>query len=443
MLLPLPVLSNRVHWLINLRWVACGGVVAVVWLTSSVLQVIPDPTPLYFITAGMVLYNSIFAYLAYRHPPVGTTLDRTIVLQMTFDQISLAGLLYFSSMIHNPFIFYFVFHMTIAALLIHGRAPYGLAGLASLLVGGILGLEYLGWIPSHNLTFTQSSPLFSESVSEMNGIYLVGYFIAFSTTLWITVYFTASIHNYMHQAEAVMRQKEKMLGISQLVAGIAHQISNPLDGAQNCLRSIGRSIKNDDHLLHYVNLISQALDRIERTARRVQSFARPHGLKLESVDVNKVVEAMIELLGSTVSKTIQIQTVLGNVPPVLGDFHTLQEVLFHLSTNALAAMPNGGKLVFRTFSRQMEAFEQNPQVAIEVVDTGCGIPRDNYERIFEPFFTTRSENGGTGLGLSLCRILIFEMGGRIEMESVVNQGSTFRIFLNTTKPIVGKSREFV
>ncbi len=432
MLLPFPVLSNRVRWLVNLRWIACGGVFVVVWLSSSVLNLVPNPVPLYLISGAMVLYNCIFAYRVQRHPPVGASLDRMIIFQMSLDQISLAGLLYFSSMVQNPFIFYFVFHMTIAALLLHGWAPYGLACLASFLVGAILGLEYLGWIPTHTLTFAQSSSVLT--INMTNGIYLLGLFVAFSTALWITVYFTASVHNYMHHAEAVMRQKEKMLGISQLVAGIAHQISNPLDGAQNCLRTIGRSIKNDDHLLHYVNLISQALDRIERTARRVQSFARPHGLKLESVDVNKAVEALIELLGSTVSKNIQIRTDLGNVPPVMGDFHTLQEVLFHLSTNALAAMPNGGKLFFRTSLAQTETFEPNSQVAVEVIDSGCGIPHENYERVFEPFFTTRSDNGGTGLGLSLCRILIFEMGGRIEMESAVNQGTTFRIRLNATEP---------
>jgi two-component system cell cycle sensor histidine kinase/response regulator CckA len=189
-------------------------------------------------------------------------------------------------------------------------------------------------------------------------------------------------------------------------------------------------------------MVSQALERIERTARRVQSFAHPHGLKLESVDVNKAVEAMIELLGSTFGKNIEIATDLGKIPPVLSDFHTLQEVLFHLSTNALAAMPGGGRLTFRTSLRQTKTFEQNPQVTVEIIDTGCGIPRENYDRIFEPFFTTRSDNGGTGLGLSLCRILIFEMGGQIDVDSVVNQGTTFRILLNATEPILHNQKEF-
>ena len=79
-----------------------------------------------------------------------------------------------------------------------------------------------------------------------------------------------------------LRQKEKMLGIGQLVAGIAHQIANPLDGVQNCLQTIGERVKNDPHLTEYVQLMAEALERIERTAKRVQAFARPHGIELQA-----------------------------------------------------------------------------------------------------------------------------------------------------------------
>ena len=68
-------------------------------------------------------------------------------------------------------------------------------------------------------------------------------------------------------------------------------------------------------------------------------------------------------------------------------------------------------------------------MAIEVTDTGVGIPRVNLEKIFEPFFTTRGDSGGTGLGLGLCRMLIYEMGGRIEVRSVLNHGTTFTVML--------------
>ncbi|GAF97049.1 unnamed protein product, partial [marine sediment metagenome] len=143
----------------------------------------------------------------------------------------------------------------------------------SVLVGLVMLLEFLGWIPIFPLEFPSDTP----GTRPLDGLYLLGLFVAFASSLWITVYFTTSIRRYVDRAHAEIRQKEKMLGIGQLVAGIAHQIANPLDGIQNCLRRIGEGVKDDSHLTEYVQLMGEALERIERTAKRVQAFARPRG----------------------------------------------------------------------------------------------------------------------------------------------------------------------
>ena len=176
-----------------------------------------------------------------------------------------------------------------------------------------------------------------------------------------------------------------------------------------------------------------ALDRIERTAKRVQAFALPHGVTLQTTDLNAVVESTLALLGPTRRNRVQIQTELNDVPPVQGDPYTLQEVLFNLCINALAAMPRGGTLTLRTRLLGGGDDDQLDSVAVEVADTGMGIPRANLERIFEPFFTTRADSGGTGMGLGLCRMLISEMGGRIEVRSVVQQGTVFTVVLNPAR----------
>jgi len=130
------------------------------------------------------------------------------------------------------------------------------------------------------------------------------------------------------------------------------------------------------------------------------------------------------------SNNVRIRTELGDVPPAQGDPYTLQEVLFNLCSNAFAAMPQGGTLTLRTRALGGRDDDQMDSVAIEVADTGVGIPRVHLEKIFEPFFTTRADSGGTGLGLGLCRMLISEMGGRIEVRSVVEQGTVFTVVLN-------------
>jgi len=224
-----------------------------------------------------------------------------------------------------------------------------------------------------------------------------------------------------------------MLGISQLVAGIAHQISNPLDGIGNCLQTIGRGVKDDAHLSQYVQLMAEALGKIERTTKSVQAFASPKGLMLQDIEVNKAIEAVVQLLEHSVLQKIQLVTELGKVPRVRGDMHTLQEVVFNLCTNAIDAMPNGGELFLRSHVLEADTFRQFRRVAIDVADTGCGIPESNIGKIFEPFFTTRKDAGGTGLGLALCRMLISEMDGQIEVSSIPKEKTTFRIILNAAK----------
>jgi signal transduction histidine kinase len=268
-----------------------------------------------------------------------------------------------------------------------------------------------------------------ESPPPLVAGYLIATFVAFASTLWITLYFAKSIRAYVDRAHQELRQKEKMVGIGQLVAGIGHQIANPLDGVQNCLRRIGERVRDDARLTEYVQLMEEALDRIEKTTKRVQSFARPRGMELEDTSVNAAVESTLQLLGPQHKEGIIIETALGDVPLVRGDAYTLQEVLFNLCLNAIAAMPGGGVLKLRTVALGPRDDFNPGDVAIEVSDTGVGIPRGNLERIFEPFFTTRADSGGTGLGLGLCRMLISEMDGRIQVRSELNQGTTFTVVL--------------
>jgi signal transduction histidine kinase len=424
------ILTNRVRWLINLRWMFCFGVILVVWLSSSVLEVVTYSKSLY-ITAGIILfYNTVFV-LYERYRACGRqNLNKHIMAQMILDLISLSLLLYFSGIPYNPFFFYYVFHIAIAALLLIGWAPYLLATLASCLAGVVMTLGYLGYAPRSAFSLDPGSYHTAVLGNGPHWVYLVGFFIALTTTLWITVYFTSSVHNYLSRVQGVIRQKEKMLGIGQLVAGIAHQISNPLDGVENCLRTIGRGVKDDAHLTRYVQLMAEALERIERTTKSVQAFAGPHGLTQQDTDANEAVEAVVQLLGQNISQKIQLVTELGKVPLVRGDPHILQEVIFNLCSNALAAMPDGGELCLRSFVLEADTFSQFKRVAIEVADTGRGIPESDIDKIFEPFFTTRKDAGGTGLGLALCRMLISEMDGQIEVSSVPKQNTVFRLILN-------------
>ena len=416
------------RWFIRVRWLACAAVFATIWFTSAVLGVVVYPLPLYLVAGGMVAYNALFEWMQRRTLAGDLNVERSVFRQVACDLVALTLLLYFSDLARNPFLFFFVFHMIIASMYLHRSTPYLVGAMAVGLVGAVLLLEYLGWIPGFPLHYpTDAGP---PTARSPDGVYLAGLFVAFASTMWMAVYFTTSIHRYVDHAFAEFRQKEKMVGIGQLVAGIAHQIANPLDGVQNCLQRVGERVKDDPRLTEYIQMMTEALERIERTAKRVQAFARPRGITLGPTDVNRAIEGTLQVLGTSHGASIRVETELGDVPVVLGDHYTLQEVLFNLCTNALAAMPRGGTLALRSYPLRRSDEDTADCVAIDVSDTGVGIPRVEMDRIFEPFYTTRGESGGTGLGLGLCRMLINEMGGRMTVHSALGQGTTFTVILH-------------
>ena len=278
--------TEGARWFVHLRWVACAivfGTVVVGWA----LHVISDPLPLLWVGAGMAACNSAFWFYQRRLSSTRENVDRHIALQILCDVSSLALLLYFSDLTRNPFLYFFSLPMIIAGMYLRGRTPYYFGAFVTVLVGGVMWLEYRDYLPRFPVRFAGESP------PPLVGGYLIATFVAFASTLWITLYFAKSIRRYVDRAHAELRQKEKMLGIGQLVAGIAHQIANPLDGVQNCLRRIGERVKDDPQLTEYVQLMEEALDRIEKTAKRVQSFARPRGIELQATSVNAAVESTL------------------------------------------------------------------------------------------------------------------------------------------------------
>lgn len=412
-------------WLVRLRWFVAICVFAATFVGYYVLHVLATPVPLLAMGVIMLLYNGVLTLVVREESPIRSLRpEDSIFAQIILDFAALTLVLYFSDFSHNPFILYYIFHMIISGMYLRGVRPYLVAGGTTVVIGVIIWAEYLGWLPRFPLRFG------GQELPRLQGLQALTLFIAMASSLGMATYFTTSIRRYVDRTHAELRQKEKMLGIGQLVAGIAHQIANPLDGVQNCLRRIGEAVKNDLRLTEYVQMMAEALERIEKTAKRVQAFAQPRGVSLEKTNVNAAVEGTLAMLGARIGNNIRVEKDLRQVPDVLGDKYTIQEVVFNLCTNALAAMPNGGTLTLRTRVLGTQDDDQMNSVAIEVSDTGVGIPRAHLERIFEPFFTTRAESGGTGLGLGLCRMLISEMGGRIDVRSVLGQGTTFTVILS-------------
>ena len=224
-------------------------------------------------------------------------------------------------------------------------------------------------------------------------------------------------------------QSEKLAAVGQLAAGVMHEINNPLATINVCVAAMDGRIPPDEAaapaLREYLDIIEKEVLRCTSIVNGLLDFSRPKGKTMAAVNVNAIVEEALFLLKHHPRfRQIELRTELAPTLPVTqGNAEQLVQVMMALLLNALDAMEAGGRLTVRT------AHARGNEVAIEVEDTGHGIPRTDQSKIFEPFYTTKPPGRGTGLGLSICYGIVEQHRGRIEVESQLGRGAVFRVHL--------------
>jgi PAS domain S-box-containing protein len=237
------------------------------------------------------------------------------------------------------------------------------------------------------------------------------------------------------EAQDRFAHAEKLAAIGQLAAGVMHEINNPLATIAACAESLVLridDIRNDGGVPprdgdEYLRIIDNEVHRCKRIIDGLLDFSRPKAVTKASTDINEVVEHTLFLVKHHARfKQMRVETVLGEqLERVSVNREQLVQVFMALLINAVDAMEEQGTITIRTRSGR------GPREAVvaEVIDQGVGIARADASKIFEPFFTTKAPGRGTGLGLSICYGIIADHGGRIEVDSTVGAGSTFRILL--------------
>jgi two-component system NtrC family sensor kinase len=242
------------------------------------------------------------------------------------------------------------------------------------------------------------------------------------------------------EAQQRFSQAEKLAAIGQLAAGVMHEINNPLATIAACAESLGfklEDVKKAGSAIpadagEYLNIIDNEVSRCKQIVDGLLDFSRPKAALKERVDLNEVIERTLLLLKHHVrfkklSVKSELEPALARVPQANAE--QLVQVFMALLLNALDAVGDRGVITIRTKKGKSA---QDGAIA-EVVDQGHGIARSELSKIFEPFYTTKAPGRGTGLGLSICYGIIQEHGGRIEVDSVLGQGSTFRVILPTVE----------
>lgn len=245
--------------------------------------------------------------------------------------------------------------------------------------------------------------------------------------------------------EEQLRQSQKMEAIGRLAGGVAHDFNNLLTiiiGNTEILLS--SFLDSNDPRRKDIQQISNAGERAATLTRQLLAFSRQEATQLQVLSLNRIVTGVTNMLERLIGEHI---TLITRLAPDLGqvkvDPGQIEQVIVNLAVNARDVMRQGGQLTIETANVELtevvaKIYRLTPgsYVMLAVTDTGCGMDTETIDRIFEPFFTTKGQNKGTGLGLAIVYAIVEQHGGCIQVESVLEQGTTFKIYLTRVEPSV-------
>src|ERR1700692_1650984 len=240
------------------------------------------------------------------------------------------------------------------------------------------------------------------------------------------------------QLEQRLRQAEKMEAVGRLAAGIAHDFNNVLAGVFAYGEMLFEETPEDSPLRRYAKNVLTAATRGRALVEQILAYSRSQLGKRAPIDIGQVVTETLELLRGSLPAAIRLEASVPQLPlVVIGDATQLHQVVMHLCSTATQAPSAGGPRGVALEAAEPPAervlsngtLRPGRYVRLTVEDSGSGMDAATLPRIFEPFFTTKEIGRGTGLGLSLVYAIVTDAGGAIDVRSILEQGSTFTIYL--------------
>ncbi|MGH7580649.1 MAG: ATP-binding protein [Gemmatimonadales bacterium] len=230
----------------------------------------------------------------------------------------------------------------------------------------------------------------------------------------------------LERTQAQLVQSEKLASIGEMAAAVAHGLRNPLASLRAAAQQVRRhpdSPTSGEHL----DAIVEEVDRLDRRISHLLSFSRPAPYRPMPERIERLVESLLPAFaGPMRERRVELQLELPpGLPEVQVDPMQLEQAVLELVSNALDAMPDGGRL--RLGAHSMNGGPEGGEVVMEISDTGPGIPAQVLPSVCEPFFTTRPD--GTGLGLAIAKRYVEQNGGRLEIDSTPGSGTTVRVRL--------------
>jgi signal transduction histidine kinase/CRP-like cAMP-binding protein len=445
-------LIQRIHYFINFRWVAAIGVAVLALVAHAVLRIGFAALPVYVIAFGIAVYNLIFWLYARGlrpedAPDLVEKARRFAAVQSVVDLLALTVLLHFTGGMENPLVFYFVFHVTVASILLPYGAAYSLATLAVLLLCSLIGLEYFGVIPHVHLGGFVPLDLYRQET------YILAILFTFVTVLYISTYMATSISGELRKrqrevaslrdrclidSKALEETNRKLMELDRLrtyfLGMVSHDLKAPLVAIESYLQVILGGFAGEineeqremlDRSSHRIgellNLISDLLDVSRIEAGQIAKEFKPMSL-------SEVVEGSLEdVQAMAKEKGMKLYVeVPEELPVIQAAPHRLRQVLNNLLSNAIKFTPSEGLIT-------ISVEDKRDYLQVVVMDTGAGITSEDLPYVFDEFFRGRNvERTGAGLGLSIAKKIVEAHGGKIWAESPCTadgEGSKFTFIL--------------
>lgn len=430
-------LIRRAHWLIHLRWLAIGATCVMTVAINQFFSVDLQVGPIFVVAGLLVMENALSLFrlrrtLRHSHGVTHPAVRRNIHIQIAVDLFLLTVLLHYTGGVENPFIVYFVFHMAIAGSLLSVRESYLQAAWAVGLLSSLALLEYSGLLPHYCLAG------FISQGFHADGLYVLGTVIVLASMLLLVVYMTNDIARQLRSheqalshANTVLQQQDRIK--DEYVARVTHDIKGHLAAIESC-HDVVMGELGDPLTGRQSDFIGRAHRRTQTLAQFVRQLLELTRMRLSNHFEMRVfsLSEVIQRVADEVENRVQAKrltltcTVAPDAEIVHGHAFSLEETISNLVLNAVKYTPAGGQV-------EVWAGLWNRGIAIEVRDSGIGIPEEDRDKVFDEFFRARNarsiEKDGTGLGLAIAKQIVERHGGQITVEPRPGGGTLFRLFL--------------
>jgi len=245
------------------------------------------------------------------------------------------------------------------------------------------------------------------------------------------------------EMEARLARSERLAALGTLLAGIVHELNNPLAytllGVDQALAQLERIPFSPEAaaLGELLREVRGGTRRVASIVGQLRSTSQPDGNDRDAIDLRAVIQAALRVAGNEIRHRARVVTELGEVPPIRGSAARLEQVFLNLVVNAAQSFAASDAAADNEIRIRLRPGERDT-VTIDVIDNGAGIPPDVLPRIFDPFFTTKAVGVGMGLGLSICHNIVTAHRGTLDVDSAPGRGSRFRVTLPVRQSTVGQ-----